>query len=256
MTRGYSELEFDLPSALLSAILDRLETIEPGSLTAEAIADLPEEQGIYALYLKDPLRLVYVGKTDSDAGLKHRLMRHARKLVGRQNIGPGDVLFRAIRLFVFTAMDIESALIGHYGGVKAVPWNGSGFGSNDPGKERDTTTYKADHWDTQYPIMLDECYVEFEPGNYAVSDVMRNLKAGLPFLLRYERPGRARSSFHPDFEGSLVVLGRKRMTTRETLEAVMTALPTGWHVTAVPSHIIAYKDDRRRFPSGELLARS
>lgn len=256
MTPGYSELEFDLPSALLSAILDRLETIEPGSLTAGAIAELPEEQGIYALYLKNPLRLVYIGKTDSDSGLKHRLIRHARKLIGRQNIGPGDVEFRAIRLFVFTAMDIESALISHYGGVNSVPWNGSGFGSNDPGKERDTTAYKTDHWDTQYPIILDKCYVEFEPGTYKVSDVMRDLKAGLPFLLRYQRPSRARSSFHPDFEQTSVVIHNQRMTSRETLEAVMAALPIGWHATALPSHIIAYKDDSRRFPSGQLLALS
>lgn len=256
MTRGYSELEFDLPTALLSAVLDRIETIEPGLLTADAIADMPEEQGIYALYLKNPSRLVYIGKTDSDAGLKHRLNRHARKLIGRQNIRPGDVEFRAVRLFVFTAMDIESALIAHYGGVKSVAWNGSGFGSNDPGKERDTTTYKVDHWDTQYPIALDECHVEFELGTHSISDVMRNLKAELPFLLRYERPGKGSNSFHPDFKENTVVFSKKRMSTRKVLEAVMDALPPGWHATAVPSHIIAYKNDRRRFPSGQLLAQS
>ncbi len=256
MTRGYSELEFDLPSALLSSILERLEAMTPGSLTTEEIAEIPEEQGIYALYLKSTQCLVYVGKTDSDAGLKHRLMRHARKLNGRQNIEPGDVEFRAVRLFVFTAMDIESALIAHYGGVKAVPWNGSGFGSNDPGKERDTTTYKADHWDAQYPIMIDKCYVEFDPGVYPVFEVMRKLKAGLPFLLRYQRPGKAVNSFHPDFEDSKVALQQTQMTTRQTLEAVIAALPKGWHATAVPSHIIVYKDDPRRFPSGKLLAHS
>jgi len=256
MMLGYDDLEFDLPTALLHAILGKLDTIEPGALTEDAIAHLPEEQGIYALYLKDPLRLVYVGKTDSEAGLRHRLLRHARKLVGRQNIAPGDVLFRAVRVFVFTAMDIESALIGHHGGVAAVPWNGSGFGSNDPGKERDTTTYKADHWDTNYPIMLDECFVDFEPGSYPVSEVMRRLKAGLPFLLRYERPGKGRSSFHPDFESSHIIVSKKAMTTRETLEAVMLSLPKGWHATAVPSHIIVYKNDRRAFPSGQLIAHS
>lgn len=256
MTRGYSELEFDLPSALLSAILERLDTIEPGPLTAEAIAELPEEQGVYALYLKVPFRLVYIGKTDSDAGLKHRLMRHARKLIGRQNIGPGDVEFRAIRLFVFTAMDLERSLIDHYGGVSTIPWNNSGFGSNDPGVERDTTKYKADHWDSQYPIILDKCYVELDVGHCSVSDVMRELKAGLPFLLRYERPSRARSSFHPDFESAKVVINNKHMTTRATLEMVMKALPKGWHATALPSHIIVYKDDLRRFPSGQLISLS
>lgn len=256
MTRGYGELEFDLPGALLHAILERLETIEPGELTQEALRNVPEEQGVYALYLKSPFRLVYIGKTDSASGLKHRLTRHARKLIGRQNIGPDDVKFRAVRLFVFTAMDIESALIGHYGGVKEVPWNGSGFGSNDPGKQRDTTRYKEDHWDTQYPILLDECHTKIEPGTHQISELMRELKLSLPFLMRYERPTQSRNSFHEDFETTSVDLPEAGMTTREILVAVMLALPKGWHATTVPSHIIVYKNDSRKFPSGTLIAKS
>ncbi|WP_282052138.1 GIY-YIG nuclease family protein [Phaeobacter inhibens] len=256
MTAGCGELEFDLPSALLAAILAKFDEIEPADLTVENTLDVPEAQGIYALYLKDPQKLVYIGKTDSDAGLKYRLTRHAKKLIGRLNLQPGDVEFRAIRVFVFTAMDIETALIKHYGGVSSVAWNNSGFGSNDPGKERDTTNYKADHWDTQYPIDLDSSYCDFEPGQYSVADVMSKLKLELPYLVRYQRPGRSRNSFHDDFTQGNVQIQEVGMTTRQVLELCIKGLPAGWHATALPSHIICYKNDNRKFPSGEAIAKS
>lgn len=253
---GFAELEFDLPGALLKAILQRIENIEAADLTVANMSDIPEEQGVYALYLKNSQQLVYIGKTDSEAGLKHRLTRHARKLIGRCNITSADVQFKAIRLYVFTAMDLEYALIQHHGGVSQVAWNNSGFGSNDPGKERDTTNYKPDHWDTQYPIDLDHVFVQFEPGDYSVAEVMSRLKAELPFLLRYQRPNRSRNSFHEDYEETKITVTHRGATTREMLELCMGALPQGWHATALPSHIISYKDDRRRFPSGVEIAQS
>ncbi|MDO6485217.1 GIY-YIG nuclease family protein [Shimia thalassica] len=254
MTAGCGELEFDLPSALLTAILAKFDDIEPADLTIANTNEVPEAQGIYALYLKNPQRLVYIGKTDSDAGLKHRLSRHARKLIGRLNLRPDDVEFRAIRVFVFTAMDIETALIKHYGGVSSVAWNNSGFGSNDPGKERDTTNYKDDHWDTQYPIDLDTDYCDFAPGIYSVGEIMSELKLRLPFLLRFQRPGRSRSSYHEDFVNTQVHIQRRELTSRQILQECMDALPAGWHATALPSHIICYKNDNRNFPSGETIA--
>ena len=256
MTPGCGELEFDLPSALLAAILAKFDDIEPADLTVDNTDKILDAQGIYALYLKNPRRLVYIGKTDSDAGLKHRLTRHARKLIGRLNLRPGDVEFRAIRVFVFTAMDIETALIKHYGGVSSVAWNNSGFGSNDPGKERDTTNYKDDHWDTQFPIDVDTAYCDFEPGNYSVEEIMSELKRKLPFLLRFQRPGRSRSSFHDDFINAQVQIQRRGLTSRQILQECIAALPSGWHATALPSHIICYKNDNRNFPSGETIAES
>ena len=80
----------------------------------------------YALYLKVPPRLVYIGKTYSEAGLKHRLTHHARKLIGRRNITSADVESKAIRLNVFTAMDLEYALIQRHGDVSQVARNNSG----------------------------------------------------------------------------------------------------------------------------------
>lgn len=251
---GFAELEFDLPGALLRAILDRLKLMDAADLTLQNAQKIPEEQGVYALYLKADGRLVYIGKTDSEAGLRHRLIRHARKIVGRRNIDPGDVAFKAVRLFVFTAMDLESALIKHFGGVGAVAWNNSGFGSNDPGRKRDTSAYKDDHFDTQYPIELDEEFVPFELGDYRVADIMQRLKDDLPYTLRFQRPGR--NSFHADFSGTVIKIDRLGLTTREVLSLCGNNLPAGWHITALPSHIICYKGDRNVYEYGQEIART
>ncbi len=253
---GFAELEFDLPGALLLAILDRLEEMDAADLTIANInaAEIPEEQGVYALYLKATNHLVYIGKTDSDAGLKHRLIRHARKIVGRKNIDPNDVAFKAIRLFVFTAMDLEAALIRHFGGVGAVAWNNSGFGSNDPGRKRDTSDYKNDHFDAQYPIELDKEFVAFERGDNTVAEIMQRLKNGLPFTLRFQRPGR--SSFHTDFNDTVITIPRPGMTTREILSLCGSGLPAEWHITALPSHIISYKNDRNAYDHGQEISRT
>ncbi len=256
---GFAELEFDLPGALLLAILRKFDDIVPTMLTTENTAQVLNEQGIYLLYHQvagpDTLKLVYIGKTDSDAGLKSRLSRHSRKLLGRHGLSSDQVFFKALRLYVFTAMDLETELIRHYGGVAQVPWNNSGFGSNDPGKERDTTTYKPEHFDAQFPIDIDSSFVQFLAGRYQVSAIVGALKAAVPYVIRYERPSRGRLAFHADFDAAVVELGAN-FTTRQVLAACIAALPEGWHATRLPSHIIIYKNDRRAFPSGELIARS
>lgn len=253
---GYGELEFDLPNALLDAILTKLGEIEPAHLITENTTMIPEEQGVYALYLRPEGNLVYIGKTDSDAGLRQRLTRHAKKLIGRKNMDPTTVDYKAIRLFVFTAMDLETALIQHFGGVSKVAWNHSGFGSNDPGRQRDTTNYKKDHWDTQYPIELDESFVTFKPGEHSVAEMMVRLKEELPYLLRYQRPSPSKKSFHKDFLDTNVEVETQPLSTRDLLSLCINALPAGWHATALPSHVIVYKNDERSFPSGEEIARS
>ncbi|WP_124675875.1 GIY-YIG nuclease family protein [Burkholderia cenocepacia] len=73
----FKDLEFDLPSALLNQITTLFNEMVPGPLTSTALARIPEEQGVYQLFFKN--KLVYVGKTDADAGLKVRLLRHSKK---------------------------------------------------------------------------------------------------------------------------------------------------------------------------------
>lgn len=253
---GYSELELDLPAALLEALLSRLESIPAAKLLIANVGRLPEAQGVYTLHLKPKAPPIYIGKTDSEAGLRHRLSRHSKKLLCRHNITQEQVYFRAVRLFVFTAMDLESTLIQHYGGVKNVAWNNSGFGSNDPGKERDTTKFKNNHFDTLYPIDIDYEIDFGEEKNATVAEHLSKLKSLLPYNFRFERPNpNSKNSFHEDFLAVAVPLQRQN-TPRRVIETCMAALPAGWHATLLPSHIICYKNDPRNFPSGELIAHS
>lgn len=256
MTQGYVELELDLPGALLAALLKALNETAPAPLTAENTLALPDEQGIYTLHLDDPNAPVYIGKTDAGAGLRQRLSRHYKKLLGRKNISPSTVRFKAVRLFVFTAMDLETSLIKNYGGVGKVLWNHSGFGSNDPGKERDTTKFKSEHFDTQYPIDVDFIIDWQHPDRDNVANHLQRLKEGLPYLFRFERPNaNSRNSFHDDFLRHELTLPKLK-TPRSIIESCINALPKGWKATSLPSHIICYKYDTRKIRSGDVIAES
>lgn len=259
MTTGYTEFEFNLPDALLKELITVFDGLAPAPLLAANVAAIPEEQGVYQLFLAPHGQpsLVYIGKTDAAAGLRVRLSRHATKIQNRLNLNPSIVMFKAVRVFVFTAVDLETQLIGHYGGTSAVSWNGSGFGSNDPGRERDTTTYKAEHFDTQFPIDLNRPLSFAVPMTGTAADILRALKSGLPYLIRFELPSRWSRIAHADLEGTTVTINPALPMTPESIIAqTIKQLPPGWHATMLPSHVIIYKNDRRRFPSGRLLAQS
>lgn len=256
---GYDEFEFDLPEALLKRLIDKLDEVPSTPLTAEALAHLPEVQGVYQLFLKrgDRLDLVYIGKTDSEAGLKKRLLKHARKVRHRVGLEPEAVYFKALRIFVFTAVDLETQLIKHYGGVSAVEWNGSGFGANDPGRQRDTTTFKPEHFDTQYPIDIDLALDADFPREGSAADLLRALKGSVEYLIRFETISQHSRIAHIDLEDTHVVLSQADLESPATaIAGIVSKLPRGWHATMLPSHVIIYKNDDRKFPSGRRLATS
>jgi hypothetical protein len=257
VTAGYAEFEFNLPEALLKELVRKFDSMASAPLTESNVAAIPEEQGVYQLFLTDGSSLVYVGKTDAAAGLRVRLGRHARKIQHRLNLDPDIVQFKAVRVYVFTAVDLETQLIEHYGGLSAVSWNGSGFGSNDPGRERDTTTYKADHFDARYPIDIDRTLSFPIPAQATAAAILRSLRLAVPYLIRAQSLRQGSRAPHPDLDATIVTIDPKRPMTPEGIIAqTVRQLPKGWHATMLPSHIIIYKDDNRNFPSGRLIARS
>ncbi|MGO8737434.1 GIY-YIG nuclease family protein [Rhodoblastus sp.] len=259
MTEGYTEFEFDLPGALLARLVTMLDTLPAAQLAAGVVNEIPDEQGVYQLFLDGPAgkELVYIGKTDAAAGLQMRLSRHAEKIQQRVGLNPARVFFKAVRIYVFTAVDLETQLIGHYGGVQKVSWNGSGFGSNDPGRERDTTKYKPDHFDAMYPIDISRPLAFSLPTKASAAEILRTLKSNLPFLIRFEVVKQGSRTAHAELEGTTVTLDpRKPMTAESVLAQTIPQLPPGWHVTKLPSHVIIYKNDDRKFPSGTTIARS
>ena len=249
--KAYVEFEFDLPGALLARLIKVLDELETAPLNTTNLQEVPEEQGVYQLLLDD--RVVYVGKTDAEAGLQKRLTRHARKIMHRVGLDPARVSFKAVRIFVFTAMDLESDLIRHYGGVKAIDWNGSGFGSNDPGRERDTTKVDPRNYDAKFPIDIDrELGFAIDDSETAASALSR-LKDALPYTFRYQGNGGRNRKPHDDFEGTVLSPLGGPLTPRSAIRHVVQALPSGWQATALPGYIILYKEERE-YPQAEVIA--
>lgn len=250
---GYREFEFDLPEALLARLVVVLDAMGAARLNAESLAEVPEAQGVYQLFLDD--HLVYIGKTDAEAGLNKRLVRHARKILHRTDLDPARVSFKAVRIFVFTAMDLEAELIRHYGGTKALAWNGSGFGSNDPGRQRDKTRVEDNNFDGQFPIDIDRKIDIAIAAGTTAADALATLKAALPYTFRFEGSGGRSRKPHRDLEDTSVSALDGPISARSAVEHIVRALPAGWQATALPGYIILYKE-RVKYPRAEVIARS
>ncbi|MGZ9257327.1 MAG: hypothetical protein ACXW50_23100 [Candidatus Binatia bacterium] len=150
--------------------------------------------------------------------------------------------------FCFTAMDLETQPIRHYRDTGCQLWNGSGFGANDPGLERETTN-KADGYDARYPIDIDLPDALLPEAQHKVSEALNKLKAVLPYVLRFEMRRTAagyvqRNRPHPDLVAASVAIPPPPQTTRQLMRMIMTSLPEGWQATAFVSHIILYKEQR------------
>lgn len=250
---GYIEFEFDLPGALLRSLTAVFDVMEAAALVQDNVLDVPEAQGVYQLLLRG--ELVYIGKTDAEAGLRKRLERHARTIRHRRNLDPNDVTFKAVRVFVFTAMDLESQLIKHYGAKSPVPWNNSGFGSNDPGRERDTTNLKPEGFDAQFPVDIDREIELSLPVPATATAALTILKEYLPYTVRVENAGKGSRKPHPDLVNTQMIPPAPPYTTRAFIEAVIRHLPPGWQATALPSRVILYKE-KRDYAFGAVIARS
>jgi hypothetical protein len=245
---GFKEFEFDLPRALKAELIGLLNGMETGLLQPDVTAAVPEAQGVYQLFYGGAL--VYVGKTDAEAGLRTRLTRHARKILHRPTL-TGAVRFKAVRIMVFTAMDLETQLIKHYRALNdgAAAWNGSGFGSNDPGRERETTNRQPEGFDDQHPINIDLPGEYLAPRTVSVAMALADLKSVLPYTLRYEtlrnKRGRAqRGQPHADLLAANVTIPPGPQTVRGLMQTIRDALGADWQATAFASHIILYKETR------------
>jgi len=253
-------LEFDLSKALLDKIYNDFEdeehlnwsSLSTGSLAATGVTD---GQGVYQLGYRNAaglIELVYIGKTDAKAGLLTRLTRHARKVSQRLNINQSNVFFKAIRVYVFTPLDLEQQLIARYKGAGQPPtWNTSGFGSNDPGRERDTTGVKDNHFDALFPINTGLTVTLPFPVRTLVTvrDVLSSLKSQLSYLIRFEMAAKGSKTPHPDLLAATVSF----TTLTDSVENILLALKPSltnpalgqpWQITHFPGYIIVYKESK------------
>lgn len=250
MTAGYTEFEFDLPDALLTHLIKVLDSLEPAPLQSNAVSSVPEAQGVYQLFLDG--KLVYIGKTDAEAGLRNRLDRHSAKIRHRLNLDPARVSFRAVRIFVFTAIDLETQLIRHYAGA-GTAWNNRGFGANDPGRRRDHTRVKPINFDALYPIDIDRpLEADFSTASNA-AEVVTRLKQTLPYTFRFETEGRRPAAA---LASAAVTISPGAKTARAVLQELVGQLPAGWQATAFFHQLILYQERVEDYPDATILARS
>jgi hypothetical protein len=241
----YAELEFDLAGALRNRLVQMFDSMPTAPLDRASVdATVPNQQGVYQLFHEG--ELVYIGKTDAQAGLRSRLQRHSDKILHRLGLDPSAVSFKAIRLFVFTVMDLETELLQAH----KPAWNGRGFGSNDPGRERDTTRIKAVNFDARFPIDIHrQIEVALEPGvSRSAESALVAVQAAVPWKLRRQNLGGKSRKCHIELENTLVSLSGESRTGWDFISEIVKQLPAGWQATALKSHVILYKEGPKEYP--------
>jgi hypothetical protein len=237
----FARFEIDIISALSSQLVDAFEKLDPGPLTEKQLDDLDPGQGVYQLFYKGAI--VYVGQARS---LKTRRAQHRKKISGRQNINVEDMGFKCLYVHAnWTALAPEDALIKHHRklGKGTCPWNGNGFGPHDPGRERETTNKLTEGFDALYPIRTELPCGWISPGGYNALDLLKALKRGLPYLLRFEGLAQKSGRRHAELLTARIEVQSENMAAEDLITLIAKELD-GWQGTVFPSHMILYKESR------------
>lgn len=245
MPEGYGEFEVDIAALMRSSLPAYFDDLNAVPLLPENINEIPHQaQGAYLLFLNETL--VYIGKTDAQAGFRSRLTRHFHNIQHRSRLEPSEVSFKAVRVFVFNMFDLETILIEEYTrstGLRPI-WNTSGFGSNDPGHRRENQDPAL--FDVRHPVDIDRQIEAVEPGTHDILAVLLKLKDSLPYTLRFESDGPGKHSWrqgHADMRGNAVEIAPGPQTTRSIIQAVLDAMGSEWQATVLPNRVILYKED-------------
>ncbi len=241
------EFKLSISRALTDQLREHLAELTPEPLTAGNLALLEKRPGVYQLY-KDG-KLVYVGSASRT--LPHRLGQHLRKIGGRRSISIEEVAFTCLYVDEdLTVLAPEDRLIKVFQGEGAAPWNTNGFGNNDPGRRRDESHVSAGHFDALYPIEIEWSCDSITSGNRSAAKLLAELKAALPFVLRYQNTPEAQRNYG-DVD---IQVPSDGMNAEALLTLVAEALPD-YQVTALPGYVIVYREERD-YPSGRIIGAS
>ena len=246
--KGYVEYEIDIERVLRNDLPDVLDQVPVAPLTPASVLAVPAgAKGAYVLFENG--HPVYAGKTDTRHGFRDRLTRHASTIQHRQALDPTTIGFKAIRILVFSNFDVEAILIDalRKADRTALLWNDSGFGSNDPGHNRETQE-PAD-FDKDRPIDIDRPLTFLKPGVIGTFELLLALKSNLPYLFRYETDlddgGKAKRHTigHADHRDAKPIEIQEGPTTmREALKLALATLPKEWRATIFPDRVILYRE--------------
>ncbi|MGY3843978.1 GIY-YIG nuclease family protein [Streptomyces hydrogenans] len=241
----HNDFRLSITKALGDQLAQALTYLGRAPLAEQYLASLDERPGVYQLYLHGAF--VYVGKADES--LPGRLANHLQKLSGRRNIDLSDVTFSCSYVDEdFSALAPERLLISHHKEVGSIPWNNNGFGNKDPGRQRDSTVLRKNHFDVVYPIDLDRPVEDLEPGQISLSAFLKALKNGLPYNFRYAEPPRSKSTF--------LTVSQAGLSADEAFQMVSETLPEAWQVAALMGYVIMYPDSPHDYKSAWRYYRS
>lgn len=243
---AYGEFELDIPKAMRESLPEFFARLNALRLAPDNIQGIPDSaQGAYCLFLDGGL--VYIGKTDAEAGFKQRLTRHHFNVQHRKGLDPERVSFKAVRVFVFSTFDLETMLINYYTqelGIRP-EWNTSGFGSNDPGHNREDQD--PARFDVAYPVDVDREVLGLPVGEVNVLTVLLALKDALPYTFRFEADGTGRGGWrlgHSDMRSLTVLMPAIPSTSRAVIQLCLDAMGPDWQATVLPNRVIIYKEVR------------
>lgn len=251
---GYAPFELDFENSLSHQLGPFFTKLKAAVLNPENIAGIATKaRGAY--YLLQDGRLVYIGKSDAETGLRARLERHYSTLRHRKGVDISRVTFKAVKIASFSAIDTESLLLGLNkrmgealtGSGSNPAWNYSGFGSNDTGRERDTQ--KVSTFDQLHPLDIDaRIDLAGTPrldatGSLPLNEYLRWLAASLTFIFRFPKSP----------ELSAVTVNFAEMTASNVLRDLVLILhkklPLRWSITVLRGKAVLYKDDSANYKS-------
>jgi hypothetical protein len=238
------DFKLSISRALTDQLHDALHQLEPAPLTGANLASIEQRQGVYQLYLVGDL--VYVGS--ASASLRDRLTEHMNKLAGRQNIAAPEVRFTCLYVDEdLTVLAPEDRLIRVFQDEGSCAWNGQGFGLHDPGRNRDNTVLRSDHFDSMYPIRLDWVCESIAAGTYTALELLVALKRDLPYNFRYQSDVTARE----EYAYTLVEVPKDNMIALALFKLLAAALPA-YQITVLPGYTIMYEESRE-YPQGHVI---
>ncbi|SFA81565.1 Eco29kI restriction endonuclease [Amycolatopsis marina] len=232
------QFRLSITRALGDQLADGLANLEPDPLHLGYVTALEKRPGVYQLYEDDVL--VYIGKAEKS--LQDRLRKHHDKIAGRLNIG----IITFTCLYVdedLHAVAPETLLIKRYKKEGLASWNFNGFGSNDPGKARDETVFEDKHFDTQHPANLNLHCEGISAGTYKADRLLKELKASLPYVFRYEA-----SPLHHELEIDVAEDDPIADHLFEDIARAIASADPSWQITALPGYVTMYRK-QGRYPS-------
>ncbi|MFI8258302.1 Eco29kI family restriction endonuclease [Streptomyces filamentosus] len=237
-TQYHKDFTLSITKALGDQLAAALDGLDRAPLAEENIASLKEKPGVYQLYLNGDF--VYVGKADKS--LPARLRNHLRKISGRRNISLDEMAFSCLYVAEdFSALAPEQLLISHHKGMGNIPWNNNGFGNKDPGRQRDSTVLKQNHFDVVFPIDLDRPIEGLSPGETTLHELLETIKADLPYNFRYGKSA--------EFKARSVNVPSAEMTADEVFQLVSAEIPAKWQIIALMGYVIMYDDSPNAYRS-------